>query len=45
MTDLKSEGECKCGGVKLKCKKEKNEGRVFSKKQLMESFLRNTTKK
>ncbi|MDB0059582.1 hypothetical protein N9F18_00335 [bacterium] len=48
MSDLKSEGECKCGGVKLKCKKdkeEKNEGRVFSKKQLMESFLRNTTKK
>jgi hypothetical protein len=48
MSDLKSEGECKCGGVKIKCKKdkeEKNEGRVFSKKQLMESFLRNTTKK
>ena len=45
MSDLKSEGECKCGGVKLKCKKEKNEGRVFSKKQLMESFLRNSTKK
>lgn len=48
MSDLKSEGECKCGDVKIKCKKdkeEKNEGRVFSKKQLMESFLRNTTKK
>ena len=48
MSDLKSEGECKCGGVKIKFKKdkeEKNEGRVFSKKQLMESFLRNTTKK
>ena len=48
MSDLKSEGECKCGGVKLKCKKdkeEKNESRVFSKKQLMESFLRRTTKK
>ncbi len=48
MSDLKSEGECKCGGVKIKCKKdkeEKNEGRVFSKKQLMESFLRRETKK
>ena len=48
MSDLKSEGECKCGGVKLKCKKdkeEKNESRVFSKKQLMESFLRRETKK
>ena len=48
MSDLKSEGECKCGGVKIKYKKdkeEKNEGRVFSKKQLMESFLRRETKK
>lgn len=49
MSDLKSEKcECKCGGVKIKCKKdkeEKNEGRVFSKKQLMESFLRRETKK
>jgi len=48
MSDLKSEGECECCGIKLKCKKdkeEKNESRVFSKKQLMESFLRRTTKK
>ena len=46
MSDLKSEKcECKCGGLKIKCKKEKNESRVFSKKQLMESFLRRETKK
>ena len=40
--------KCDCGDVTLKYKegkKEKNEGRVFSKKQLMESFLRRETKK
>ena len=45
---LHEKGICKCGDVTLKYKegkKEKNEGRVFSKKQLMESFLRRETKK
>jgi hypothetical protein len=43
---LLKKGECDCDGHKLVYKsKEKNEGRVFSKKQLMESFLRRETKK
>lgn len=48
---LLKDGECECSGQKLvyKAKEEKkkedtNEGRVFSKKQLMESFLRRETK-
>ena len=48
MDMLHEEGKCDCGDVTLKYKegkKEKNEGRVFSKKQLMESFLRRETKK
>jgi hypothetical protein len=47
---LLKNGECECSGHKLvykskETKKETNESKVFSKKQLMESFLRNTTKK
>ena len=48
MEMLHEKGKCDCGDVTLKYKegkKEKNEGRVFSKKQLMESFLRRETKK
>jgi hypothetical protein len=48
MDMLHEEGKCDCGDVTLKYKEgkeEKNEGRVFSKKQLMESFLRRETKK
>ena len=48
MEMLEEDGECDCGDVTVKCKKdkkEKNESRVFSKKQLMESFLRRETKK
>jgi len=48
MKMLHKKGKCDCGDVTLKYKKgkkEKNEGRVFSKKQLMESFLRRETKK
>lgn len=48
---LLKDGECECSGQKLvyKAKEEKkkegtNEGRIFSKKQLMESFLRRETK-
>jgi hypothetical protein len=48
MDMLHEKGICECGDVTLKYKKgkkEKNEGIVFSKKQLMESFLRRETKK
>ena len=48
MAMLHEKGICDCGDVTLKYKegkKEKNEGRVFSKKQLMESLLKNATKK
>jgi hypothetical protein len=48
MDMLHEKGKCDCGDVTLKYKggkEEKNEGRVFSKKQLMESFLRRETKK
>ena len=48
MDTLHEKGICECGDVTLKYKegkKEKNEGIVFSKKQLMESFLRRETKK
>ena len=48
MNMLHEKGKCDCGDVTLKYKegkKETNEGRVFSKKQLMESFLRRETKK
>ena len=48
MDMLHEKGKCDCGDVTLKYKegkKEKNEGRVFSKKQLMESLLKNATKK
>jgi hypothetical protein len=48
MDMLHEKGICKCGDVTLKYKegkKQKHEGRVFSKKQLMESFLRRETKK
>lgn len=47
---LLKKGECECSGHKLvykakESKNETNESKVFSKKQLMESFLRNATKK
>jgi len=48
MDMLHEKGKCDCGDITLKYKEgkeEKNEGRVFSKKQLMESFLRRETKK
>jgi len=49
MDMLHEKGRCNCGDVILKYKEgkkeETNESRVFSKKQLIESFLRRTTKK
>jgi hypothetical protein len=49
MDMLHDKGKCDCGEVTLVYKEggkeETNEGRVFSKKQLMESFLRRETKK
>jgi hypothetical protein len=48
---LLKDGECECSGQKLvykpkeNKKEETNEGRIFSKKQLLESFLRKSTKK
>jgi hypothetical protein len=47
---LLKKGECECSGHKLvyktkETKEETNESKIFSKKQLLESFLRNTTKK
>jgi hypothetical protein len=47
MDMLHEKGICECGDITLKYKegkKEKNEGRVFSKKQLLETFLRKSTK-
>jgi hypothetical protein len=49
--DNNDDGECECSGQKLvykpkeNKKEETNEGRIFSKKQLLESFLRKSTKK
>jgi len=47
---LLKDGECTCSGHKLiykekGSKKDTNESRTFSKKKIMESFLRNQTKK
>lgn len=47
---LLKNGECDCSGHKLvykakETKKDTNEGRIFSKKRLMETLLKNETKK